>query len=327
MSGLDPSIDELRTEFAENDVRGWIWLWLERHLHHYAAKRIRGRLSATMYSPSGEWDADGLSDLVSEFIIEKGIQRAAVAKALAAASDTEGALRYLRKAFKHFVISERPRSLTRNIFDRVRDVLDDQPDFMRLAGVPPGCFYGLADWEEDPPRPASDEQLKNAARFLPEDISWVSYTKGTRHSPGLASRDLERAIHSLFVGLGYLLSARQIMSVIEQRYQLRQEATLEHDVGGLATVGSSPLEDVEATDLAERALKILSQRQRKIVRLMLDDPAAVTVRDVAAKLGLSKSTASTELRAIQGHFRDLGASTESIQKQILDLLGPLLRAS
>ncbi|MFL5614808.1 MAG: hypothetical protein ACJ796_14190 [Gemmatimonadaceae bacterium] len=328
MTPIQPSIAELRDEFASNDVRGWIWEWLHKHLTQHTTNRIRGRYKATAYSPSGVWDDASVSDLVSGFIIERGIMKGAVARAISGASDTLAALKYLEVSFTRYVTSERPRSLSRNIFDRLRDVLDQQPDFIRLAGVPPHSYYGLADWEDDPPPTASDELLRNAARFVPQDIGWVNYETGTRQSPGISSHDLERVVRSLLTGLDRLLSPRQMMTILEERFPLRDEisaatsATLEAIPGSV----QDPLEAVEANDLAARALGVFTPRQRSIVQLMLEDPSAITVREVAARLGISKSTAANELRAIQGQFRLLGASNEAIQRQILDALAPLLRA-
>ena len=329
MTAIQPSIDELRIEFARNDIRGWIWAWLHEHLTGYASSRIRGRYRAIAYSPSGVWDAESLSDLAEGFIVDRGIKKGAVGRAISGAPDTPAALRYLEVAFTRYVTSERARSLSRNIFDRLRDVLDQQPDFIRLAGVPPYSYYGLADWEDDPPPVATDDVLRNAGRFVPQDIAWVNYETGTRQSPGISSRDLERIARALFVGLDRLLSPRQIMAVLEERFGLRDEissatsAVLEAVPGAIP----DPLEAVEANDLAARVLGILTERQRQIVQLMLQDPLAITVRDVAARLAISKSTAANELRAIQGQFRLLGASNETIQRQILDALGPMLRAS
>ncbi len=328
MNSINPSIDDLRDEFLRNDVRGWIWGWLRENLLSYAADHIRGRLKARVYSPSGTWDAEGINDLVSGFIIERGIRKGAIAKALLAAGDTKSAEAYLNASFKRFVISERPRSLTRNLFDRLRDVLDQRVAFLRLAGVPPHSYYGLADWEDDPPQAASDELLRDADRYVPQDIRWVNYESETRQSPGISSHDLERIVRGLLAGLGRLLSARQIMAVLEKRFPLRDElgeATsdrLEASIGSI----SDPLEIVEASDLARRALDAFTPRQRSIVQLMLEDPSAISVRDVAQKLGMSKSTASNELRAIQGRFRLLGASNDTVQRQVLDALGSLLRA-
>jgi DNA-binding CsgD family transcriptional regulator len=329
MSNTNPTIDELRAEFRRNDVRGWIWSWLQNQLLRYSSTHIRGRLKPRVYSPSGAWDSTGLNDLLNGFIVERGIQKGAIAKALLAADDTASAIAYLNESFKHFVISERPRSLTRNIFDRLRDVLDQQVDFLRLGGVPPHSYYGLADWEDDPPPAATEEHLRDASRYLPPDIRWVNYDSGTRQSPGISSEDLERIVRSLLTGIGGLLSARQIMGILEERYPLRDELSDASSDQLDRTPGtfSDPLEVVEASDIARRALAAFTQRQRSIVQLMLEDPSMISVRDVADRLDISKSTASNELRSIQGKFRLLGASNDVLQRQILDALGPLLKAS
>jgi hypothetical protein len=324
-----PSLDELRDEFIGNDVRGWIWSWLSQILISYAGERLCGHFNPRLYSPSGAWDGEGQSDLVNGFIIERGIIAGAIAKSLAAAPDADGAVRYLQESFKRYVVSDRPRSLSRNIFDRLRNVLDQAPEFVRLAGVPPHSYYGLASWNDDPPTTASEDLLRDAARYLPRDIAWVNYSTGTRQSPGISSVDIERIVRALLEGLGRLLSAKQIMTVIEQRYPLRDElaeATSE-SLGTVAVRSLNPLENIEAEELAAKVLAFLNMRQRAIVALMIEDPSAISARDIGLRLGIGKTTAANELKAIQARFRLLGASEDAIQRQLLDALAPKLLAS
>jgi hypothetical protein len=324
-----PSLEELRDEFVRSDVRGWIWPWLSQILTRYAAERLCGRFNPRLYSPSGAWDTAGQSDLVNGFIIERGITGGAIAKSLAAAPDVDGAVRYLQEAFKRYVVSDRPRSLSRNIFDRLRDVLDQAPDFVRLAGVAPHSYYGLANWDDDPPSAASEDLLRDAARYLPEDIAWVNYSTGTRQSPGISSVDIERIVRALFDGLGRLLSAKQIMTVLEQRYPLRDELAeaTSDPLSAVAARSLDPLEIIEAEELAAKVLALLNARQRVIVALMIEDPSAISARNIGMRLGISKSTAANELKAIQARFRLLGASDDAVQRQLLDALGPKLMAS
>lgn len=323
------SLDELREEFLEHDVRGWIWSWLHDLLVRCAKKRIKGRYRPQIYSQSREWDDDTITGLANEFILKKAIDKGVLAKALLVATDDASLEAYLATSFVRFVISERPRSLTRNLFDRLRDVLDGDPTFMRLANLPPHSQYGLAEWEDDPPALASEDLLANASRFIPSDIKWVTYGRGSRESPGLASADLGRIVQSLLSGIGRLLTAKQIMAVIAERYDLQDSIHVSDAelVSSGFTAPSHPLEAVEAEDLAKRAVNVLTERQKEIIALMLSNPSVISARDLANQLGISKSTAANELRAIQGQFRLLGANSESIQRQVLDVMDALFKAS
>ncbi|CAN5152835.1 hypothetical protein BH09GEM1_BH09GEM1_22670 [soil metagenome] len=329
MTSAQPPIEKLRDEFEQNQMRGWLWPWLQRSLVTYIERRIKGHYRPQVYSPTGEWDVAGCGDLANEFIIKRGIEKGGVGHALIVAPDTERLLAYLGLSLKRFVIAERPSSMSANVFERLRDVLDQRPAFMRLGGVPPRSRYGLADWEDDPPPAATDDSLREAARFVPA-IGWAVYGSGNRQSPGISSGDLERIALALFLGMNLLLTSRQIMAVINRRFLL-ERGPIGDSLTSLETDHlpgrSNPLEDTEAQNLAERAFLTFTERQRTIVRLMLEDPDAISTRDLASRLNISKSTAANELQAIQRGFRLLGASSEEIQRQILDVLWPKLRAS
>lgn len=329
MTPINPSLEELRREFLLSELRGWLWPWLHGRLVAYIARRVKGRYRPQAYSPTGEWDVEGCSDLANEFIVERGIRKAAIARALLVATDTPSLIAYLSLSLQRFIIAERPHSVNGNVFDRLRDVLDQRSAFIRLGGVPPHSCYGLADWEDDPRSAATEETLARASRYLPGKIEWVTYSTGSRQSPGISSDDLERIAHDLLEGTNHLLTSRQIMAVVHSRFVLENGV-----VGDLTSLdelevanASNPLEDAEAENLADRALSAFTDRQRAIVRLMLDDPEAISTRELAEKLGIGKSTAASELQAIQNRFRLLGASSEKVQRQILESLWPKLRAS
>lgn len=329
MTPAQPPIEQLREEFERNEMRAWLWPWLQRSLVVYIERNIRGRYRPQIYSPTGEWDITGCGDLANEFIIKRGIEKGAIAHALIVAPDTERLIAYLGLSLKRFVIAERPSSMRANVFERLRDMLDQRPAFMRLGGVPPHSRYGLADWEDDPPAAATEDALLEAGRYVPE-VSWVAYGSGSRQSPGISSDDLERIAYALLNSTNLLLTSRQIMTVMNRRFILEDGPASDNfmslDLEILAG-GNNPLEDTEAQNLAERAFLAFTKRQRTIVRLMLEDPEAISTRDLSTKLNISKSTAATELQAIQKGFRMLGASSDEIQRQILDVLWPKLKAS
>ena len=330
MTQSQPTLEELRDEFRRNEMHGWLWPWLRQGLVDYIGRRIKGRYRPQVYSPTGNWDLEGCGDLANEFIVQRGIGKGAILRALLVATETQSLMAYLGRSLQRFVIAERPNSMSSNVFDRLRDALDQRPAFIRLGGVPPHSYYGLAEWEDDPPLAATDEILIDASRYLPNKIEWVTYGSGSRQSPGISSNDLERIAHDLLQGTSHLMTSKQMMSIIKRRFALESESG-DGDFASLDDLvianESNPLEDVEAESLAERALSTFTLRQRNIVRLMLEEPEAISTRELAAKLRISKSTAASELQAIQSRFRLLGASSEKMQRQILEALWPRLKAS
>ena len=66
-----PSIEELRTEFAAHGTDGWLWPWVASVLMASAIVRLRPRYNSEIYSPTGEWDEEGIWQLVIDFMIER----------------------------------------------------------------------------------------------------------------------------------------------------------------------------------------------------------------------------------------------------------------
>jgi hypothetical protein len=326
----NPTLDELRAEFEQHDVRGWLWPWLADVLSVYVRARLATRYRASLYSPSGEWDADGVADLVSEFIVERGIKRGAVLAALQRAESTVGCASYLERSLHRFAISERVRTVAGNIYTRLRGVLDDDAVLRRLAGGGSRPAYGLHAWADEPPPVADDSDLRGADRHLPGDVEWVEYTTGERQSPGIAADDLRRIARALVEGTGKLITADQIMRIIEARYGLRRDVAAAVNVqaaSDVAAEGAGPLQELVAEDLARRALGKLTGRQKDILCLMTGEHPPLSVRDIAARLNLSKSLVSKEQQAIAAVARQLRVTERAEQGQVLAALSRLLEES
>lgn len=316
----NPTIEQLHSEFAASDLRGWIWPWLTGVLAHYVRGRLAGRYRASLYSPSGQWDEEGISDLISEFIIERGIKRGGVLAAFQRAESVAGWVAYIERSFHHFAVSERARTVATNIFDRLRDVLDKDTEYRRLAGKGSRAAYGLHEWAESPPPAATDLDLRGIERHLPTGIRWVNYETGARQSPGIATEDLRRIAHAVLAGAARLMTADQIMQIIEARFGLSRDGTPVGDgeiVASLPASAPDPLEETVAADLARRALSALSERQRTILRLMLNEHPPLSVREVAARLKIGKSLVNNEQRAIANQLRRLHVGGRGEQSQVL----------
>ena len=327
---VDYTIEQLQAEFAERHLEGFLWSWLREQLLRVARTSIVSRYNPAVYSPTGVWNDEALSDLANDFIIEQGIGQGAFLKALAQSPDIEALLAYVGRSFRNYIVDQRPRSTERNVFERLRDLLDSSPDFMRLAGTPPNSFFGLAEWSDAAPEPATDEDMASAHRFIPEGVEWVAYESGQRQSPGLSSADLQRTALAVMRGMNRLVSARQLMSLIKRRFVLDASEVEWDDASdelSLHARTDSPLDLVAARELAEIVHGNLTPRQRDILFEQLKQGTEANVRSISAALGIGKSTVSNEMQRILACFRDVDVTGEQQLQQVLEAIGSLRRAS
>jgi DNA-binding CsgD family transcriptional regulator len=85
----------------------------------------------------------------------------------------------------------------------------------------------------------------------------------------------------------------------------------------------SALESAVAEELARNAVESLSDRQRKILHLMSQEPSLGT-RDIANRLGLTKSLVNNEQHAIRRTFSELPVAGVEEQMQILASVSAVL---
>jgi hypothetical protein len=322
-----PSIDELRCEYAARGLEGWLWPWLTRVLTASVIGHIKPRYAAETYSPSGAWDRTGVSDLVQDFIVERCVDGGAIAAALNLANLPAGVKRYLETALLNYTISDRRRDTASNIYRRLADVLATDARLRPLRGIGMRAAYGLDEWSEDPPETIHAGAIREAERFIPHDIEMVRYSTGTRLSPGLASHDLARIANALVVGTGALWTADQILGILAQRFVLDGDNPDEPSGSAeelvRAATPAPALDRLVAEELAHRVLCGLTDPQRTILRLMIEDPS-LGVRALATRLGVSKSQVNKIQHGITAAFSELPLMGSEEQEQVLQIVGGLL---
>ena len=314
-----PPISDLRREFVANGLQGYLWELISEALWLFGRTRIATRYNPRIYSPTGSWDEEGLIDLVNDFIVHRGIEKGAILAALQQVDNTSGFVQYLESAFRNFAISQRVRTIADNLYRRLIDALADDPELVPLAGMGTRAAYGLATWQDDPPACLDEGEMQVAMRSFPRDVETLSYESDQRQSPLLAVGELRRIAHAVIGGIGKLVTARQLMLLIKMRYSI--DGSLDH--ASLETIGDPgslevhPLQDLIARELAEQLFRELTERQRAVLRsLMADDPPP-SVREIAGRLGLSKSVVQRERDAIAEAIDSMELLTKDEQSQVL----------
>lgn len=315
-----PSLEQVRDEFARNGSNRWIWEWMFDTLEVYAKVRLTRRYPPALYSPSGNWDRPGISDLVNGFISEWAMKGKFVL-AISRAQDTGGLTRYFEAAFRNYVVSRREPSATSNVYERLREALARDPELRALAGAGSRTAYGDYQWVDSPPLVATDEDLRRASRYLPAEIPFAEYRTGTRQSPVLATATLREIARAVIRGTQRLMTAGQIIHVIRLRVNLNAAAG--EEVGGYAQIAipdsaaPDPLESVFAQEQAHRVLAALSDRQKQILRIWCGGARPLTVREIAAQLACGKTLIHDEQERIKLAFRALDLTRERERDQVI----------
>ena len=314
-----PLISDLRREFAASALQGYLWELISEALWLFGKTRIATRYNPRIYSPTGSWDEEGLVDLVNDFIVHRGIEKGAILAALQRADNTSGFVYYLESAFRNFAISQRVRTIADNLYRRLIDALADDPQLAPLAGMGTRAAYGLATWQNDPPACLEEGDMQVAMRSFPKDVQTLSYESDQRQSPLLAVDELRRIAHAVIGGIGKLVTARQLMLLIKMRYSI--DGSLDH--ASLETIGDPgsmelhPLQDLIARELAERLFRELTERQRAVLKSLMSDDPPPSVREIAGRLGLSKSVVQRERDAIAEAINSMELLNKDEQSQVL----------
>lgn len=315
------TITDLRREFQEHGISGWFWGWLHWTLGEYVVARIAPKYEAALYAPGKCWDEDAVHDLVSGFIMEDAVPNGAIYRALV--QDTlDDARRTLRWELRQHLVARYGKSLQRNVFGRLRAVLQESQTFQPLAGAGSRAAYGLAEWVSNPPQPADPPALRGAERHIPVDLPTKEYHSARRRSPVLERPALAEAAEAILRGVGRTLTARQILEVLKRRYDLSEPDEISGGsevLNTLAVQGADPLDQVYAKEVAAQLISALTPRQRAILELWVGEET-LTAREIADRLDLKKSTVNNEQRAIRSLAAQLELATPEECLQVFALL-------
>lgn len=325
----DRAIGELREEFKANNLRGWIWEWLIDVLAPYIQIRIARRYKAEVYSPSGSWDDEGIRDLLNQFIVERCVNGTALLTPLRIADSTGGVIRTLQRSVHNFVISERVRTISDNIYRRMLDVLANDQELRPLAGVGTRSAYGLVLWQDDPPPVLSSADFARALLTFPENLRIVRYSQGDRQSPMLLKNDLSAIAHAVIRSTNRLCTAAQLVRLIEMRFDISgpPEVSSIDAARNVHSELADPLEMAAAADLAAKFVALLSERQRAILSALMSADPPPSVRDVAEKAGYSKSVVHREQQAIGELILSLNVTDPKEQSQFFTAVSSFLEMS
>ena len=255
-----------------------------------------GRLAPAL-SPTGSWDADGVTDAVHGWIERRLLRTGALLAAFDHTSAERPFLRSLERSFRHYLESERERGEIDNLVSRAHGLLRDDKrfrDWIPQAQVS-DTWWGLAVWTDPEPWQGSEERLLTLAWSLGAfELFRYGHTVA-RASPVLATDELGRFLERLFERADALLTLRLIAAVLASRFDLAPPVLLTDAGEELEKVGGDPIE-IDEAELEDAALAAITELTSRQAEVLYRKAGGETLEQIADALGISRGTVDNELR-------------------------------
>jgi hypothetical protein len=304
-------LDDLREEFATSRIGPRVYALL--------GDVVRAGVVSyppAIYSPSQEWDAATLTDLLHDWC-EQRLLRGHLEVMLRSSANFSALRAQLMTSFTQMLINGRRRDSAANLYKRVVTMLTKEDELFEAVGTsrPSDQQWRLRDTTVE--QPATD-RLEDLVRFAfqlsdaelaVERWSAVSL----KSSPILREPALRRFLTHLFSRADGTLTPTDIARVMSRRFQLTLLRTVE--IENELDSGEPPVElAVTAADAADAVIRSLRLTDIEALRALHD--AGFTVSRAAQQLGCSEGRISGARGRLVEKITEL-ADTEEESKLIL----------
>jgi len=278
------------------------------------------RYPAAHYSSNGIWDEDAIGGLCHDFIIEKLLRTGLLEHYLIALETTEQLHRALQRDFRHFLINRRKKDEFQNLVRRVRQILNNNPNFANCNG---SNQWGLYGWDSRTIVQKLEEVVQAMYKVvLPPVTRYKITSRKIDHL--ISTPDLERLLLNTLrdldrcVDFGLIIqSLRFRMNVLDIQEFSMDEVLDIRDENSQSYVEVIPAAQeiamIELVDIAQRIYSQLSTRQRHTLALYLSLEDA-TLEIASNRLGISKGTVKNDLNRVTEFIAAAELTEEEAQK-------------
>ncbi len=297
-----------------------IYRTVERTVHRYPP---------SVYSKNQAWDEDAISGICHDFIIEKLLIKGWLDFYLFSLSEIDGLKRVLKRDFRHYLINKKAHTEKTNLYLRVKKILNTSTRFTTLQeNGTRGVFWGLTGWDRR--SVTQDPYEVTKAMILVQLPDMIRYRPDSHKvSPLLSNPDLTQMIEGALFFLDKWTTFDVLFDSICNRLGIITDEVISfdepigEDTGStfadiIADPENSIETDLSAKQTAEDIYNRLSDRQREVLALQfeLQNPTLV---DIGEKIGVSKSTVSNEMSAIERIIRNSHPSQLEVDDVFLAL--------
>ena len=287
------------------------------------------RYPPAIYSPNRIWDEDAFLALAHDFTMNTLLGRGWLDYHLLSQDDVTGLLKALQRDFRHFLISQKRRSETTNLFERVREILTSDPRFVSCTEHEKDTqtTWGLQGWTHF----KQIERIEDVTRAmfsvaLPPIIRYRA--DSTKISHLISTTDLSQLLVATMQTLGKCSSVNQLMDGLRYRLSLFESTPISLDAplwdgmedaprfykDILISANDSYLK-IEIQQVVDDIYHRLSDRQRAVLALHLSNSGS-TLEQIGQRLHVSKSTIHNDLQAIIQQIRDVDIQEEDAETAI-----------
>jgi len=300
--------------------RGEITESLERELAAIVRWLVFAANLPASISPYGAWDDEAARELLQAWTEEK-LLRGGLPQLLERARTPDAFRRLARRSLRHWVLNQRRRSQSQNLYARLRELLAEPSFAMRQdAGRPQDVWWTLASSLDAPLYAGTETQLLSIAWGL-GDFELLRYSERNKLSPLLSAKDIQQFVEGLMRESGSALRLSDLMATMRGRFGLDDVVVEELDPEALPLASEDALADeVALRTLAEAVINELTERQRDV---LLGTRAQERLEDMAARHGCAIATIHNEQRRIGAAVERLSENRDE-RDALLKTAGDLL---
>lgn len=274
-------------------------------------------------SPYGRWDEEAVGEILQGWYEER-LLRGHLQGILDRARTPDAFRRLARRSLRQWLLNQRQRSYSQNLFARVRALLEGGPPFVqRQSGTRPQDSWWTLETAADAPLFARPERELLSAAWGLGDFELLRYTERHKLSPLLSHDDLVRFVVGLLTATGEALTLGMISRALRDRFGLDDLVELPLDDPGEGLVLASPDAVAERVVLREQAKAAADELTPRQIDVLLGTRAGETMETLASRHGCAIATIYNEQRRVAKVVERLSENA-SERDELLKTLSDLL---
>lgn len=272
------------------------------------------------YSPTGQWNDEAAQEIFADWQSDRLIGTGQLARILQEAATLDAMRRIASEAVRRNLIDNLERSQARNIYTRIRKLLEGDETFEDVGG---DCWRiagsAATVWQRTP------RELLGYAWSLGEFETIVYRPDAKKLSPLLEASELKRFVVGLLKRTNCAIRASDIVETLSARFGLGGVELEELDDDVADVMAPRPDESIAEKPDFDRAARFaiaeLTERQQIVLGHQL---SGATNREIAKECGISVGTVNAEQQTIAKALARNGSLDQDGRANLLNAVRDVL---